>query len=75
MTRADLDFMKKKVAAGEQPWKDAFERVKASVSLNDEIKVEQHIVRDHSTLHVSAPTIFPVMRAQLAGCVGLVHLG
>lgn len=46
MTRADLDFMKKKVAAGEQPWKDAFERVKASVSLNNEkIKVEQHIVR------------------------------
>ncbi len=44
-TKADLDLMKQKVLAGEHPWKEAFERVKASVSLDDAIKVEQHIVR------------------------------
>lgn len=44
-TREDLDFMKQQVASGEQPWKEAFDRMKASVSLDDEIKVEQHIVR------------------------------
>lgn len=43
--KADLDFMKQKVLAGEQPWKDAFDKVKASVSFDYEIKVEQHIVR------------------------------
>jgi len=44
-TKADLEFLKQKVLAGEQPWKDAFDKVKASVAFDDEIKVEQHIVR------------------------------
>jgi parallel beta-helix repeat protein len=44
-TKEDLEFMKQKVMNGEQPWKDAFDQVKASISLDGEIKVEQHIVR------------------------------
>ncbi len=44
-TKADLDFMKQKVLDGEQPWKDAFEMVKKSISFDEQIKVEQHIVR------------------------------
>lgn len=44
-TKADLDFMKEKVLAGEQPWKDAFEKVKAADPLNYVIKIEPHIIQ------------------------------
>jgi len=44
-TKADLDFMKQNVLAGEQPWKAAFDKVKASVPVDYKIIVEQHIVR------------------------------
>ncbi len=44
-TSADLDYMKKQVLAGEQPWKDAFERLKASTNLQFEIKPFAHVIR------------------------------
>lgn len=44
-TAADLDYMKKQVLAGEQPWKDAFERLKASTNLQFEIKPFAHVIR------------------------------
>lgn len=45
MTSADLEYMKKQVLAGEQPWKDAFERLKTSTSLQFEIKPFAHVIR------------------------------
>jgi parallel beta-helix repeat protein len=33
-SRQDLDYMKKKVLAGEQPWKGAFDRLKSNTSLS-----------------------------------------
>lgn len=44
-TQSDLDFMKEKVLAGEQPWKDAFERLKEKTPLDYEIKTEPHIIQ------------------------------
>ena len=44
-TAADLEYMKKQVLAGEQPWKDAFERLKNSTNLKFEVKPFTHVVR------------------------------
>lgn len=44
-TSADLDYMKKKVLDGEQPWKDAFERMKAASDLGYEVKPFAHVIR------------------------------
>jgi parallel beta-helix repeat protein len=44
-TSNDLQFMKKQVLAGEQPWKDAFERLKASTNLQFVVKPFAHVVR------------------------------
>lgn len=44
-TAADLEYMKKQVLAGEQPWKDAFERLKTSANLQFEVKPFAHVVR------------------------------
>ncbi len=44
-TSADLAYMKKQVLAGEQPWKDAFDRLKTSTDLKTEIKPFAHVVR------------------------------
>lgn len=33
-TKAELDFVKAKIAANEQPWKGAYDRIKASVNTN-----------------------------------------
>ncbi|MDP3180667.1 MAG: right-handed parallel beta-helix repeat-containing protein [Bacteroidota bacterium] len=45
MTSSDLEYMKKQVLAGEQPWKDAFERLKTSTNLQFEIKPFTHVLR------------------------------
>lgn len=44
-TTEDLAFMRSKVLAGEQPWKDAFERLKAGTDVNFEIKTFAHVMR------------------------------
>jgi parallel beta-helix repeat protein len=44
-TPADLEFMKKKVLQGEQPWKDAFERLKAKTDLNFKAIPHAHVMR------------------------------
>ena len=44
-TSGDLEYMKKQVLAGEQPWKDAFERLKASTNLQFEVKPFAHVIR------------------------------
>lgn len=44
-TSADLEYMKKQVLAGKQPWKDAFDRLKTSTDLKTEIKPFTHVVR------------------------------
>ena len=44
-TTADLEYMKKQVLAGEQPWKDAFDRLKTSTNLQFEVKPFAHVVR------------------------------
>jgi hypothetical protein len=46
-SRADLEFMKKKVLAGEQPWKDAWERLRSSpnASLEFQPKPFAHVIR------------------------------
>ena len=44
-TSADLEYMKKQVLAGEQPWKDAFDRLKTSTNLQFEVKPFAHVVR------------------------------
>lgn len=44
-SQADLEFMKKQVLAGEQPWKDAYDRLKASTNLQFEVKPFTHVVR------------------------------
>lgn len=41
----DLEYMKKQVLAGKQPWKDAFEHLKTSTNLEFEIKPFTHVVR------------------------------
>lgn len=44
-TRADMDFMKKQVLAGEQPWKDAFDKLKKETPLDFVPKIEPHIIQ------------------------------
>ncbi len=44
-TQPDLDFMKAKVLAGEQPWKDAFEKLKEKTDLSYEIITKPHIIQ------------------------------
>ena len=44
-TAADLEYMKKQVLAGEQPWKDAFDRLKTATDLQFEVKPFAHVVR------------------------------
>ncbi len=44
-TSADLEYMKKQVLAGEQPWKDAFDRLKSATDLRFEIKPFAHVLR------------------------------
>lgn len=44
-TSQDLDFMKKQVLSGQQPYKDAFERLKATTDLAFEIKPSTHVLR------------------------------
>lgn len=44
-TAEDMAFMKKQVLAGAQPWKDAFERLKAATDLNSEIIPFTHVQR------------------------------
>ncbi|OFX30722.1 MAG: hypothetical protein A2W92_18935 [Bacteroidetes bacterium GWA2_42_15] len=44
-TRGDLDYMKKQVLQGEQPWKDAFVRLKEATNLDFEVKPFAHVLR------------------------------
>jgi len=44
-TSDDLEYMKKQVLAGEQPWKDAFDLLKTSTNLQFEVKPFTHVVR------------------------------
>ena len=41
----DLAYMKKKVLAGEQPWKGAFDRLKAATDTNFTVKAHTHVLR------------------------------
>lgn len=45
MTSADLQYMKKQVLAGTQPWKDAFDRLKENADLQFQVKPFTHVVR------------------------------
>jgi len=42
---ADLALMKKKVLAGEQPWKDAFDRLKAAADTEFVARAHTHVLR------------------------------
>ena len=44
-TQEDLEYMKKQVLKGEQPWKDAFDRLKASTDLEFIVKPHAHVLR------------------------------
>lgn len=44
-TTADLEYMRGQVAKGEQPWKDAFDRLKAETDLTFEVKPFAHVMR------------------------------
>jgi parallel beta-helix repeat protein len=44
-TGADLEYMKNQVLNGEQPWKDAFERLKTATDLNFTVKAHAHVLR------------------------------
>lgn len=44
-TAADLEYMKKQVFNGEQPWKNAFERLKAKTDLNFKVIAHAHVMR------------------------------
>ena len=44
-TQADMAYMKKQVTAGEQPWKDAFERLKTATDLQFLVKPYTHVLR------------------------------
>ncbi|GAB2788272.1 hypothetical protein GCM10027275_36410 [Rhabdobacter roseus] len=41
----DLAYMKQQVLKGEQPWKDAFDRLKAATDLTFEVKPHTHVLR------------------------------
>jgi parallel beta-helix repeat protein len=44
-TPADLAYMKKQVLAGEQPWKDAFDRLKMITDLQFSVTPYTHVIR------------------------------
>ena len=44
-TSEDLEYMRQQVLKGEQPWKDAFERLKSETSLDFEVKTFAHVMR------------------------------
>ena len=44
-TSADLDYMRKMVLDGQQPWKDAFDRLKAATDTNFVVKAHTHVLR------------------------------
>lgn len=44
-TQADLDYMKQQVLKGEQPWKNAFDSLKANTDLNFVVKAHAHVLR------------------------------
>lgn len=44
-TNADMAYMKKQVLAGEQPWKDAFERLKSATDLQFQVRPFTHVLR------------------------------
>lgn len=44
-TSADLEYMREKVMKGEQPWKDAFERLKDATDPGFEVKAFTHVMR------------------------------
>lgn len=44
-TSADLEYMREKVMKGEQPWKDAFERLKDATNPGFEVKAFTHVMR------------------------------
>ena len=44
-TSQDLAYMRKKVLAGEQPWKAAFDRLKASADTDFNVKAHTHVLR------------------------------
>jgi len=44
-TSADLEYMKTQVLSGEQPWKDAFDRLKAATPLDFVVTPHAHVFR------------------------------
>jgi parallel beta-helix repeat protein len=44
-TRSDLEFMKQKIEAGEQPWKDAFKKLEKSADLDFQPEAFTHVIR------------------------------
>ncbi len=44
-TSNDLEYMKKRVLKGEQPYKDAFDRLKASADTAFAVKAHTHVLR------------------------------
>ena len=44
-TKADLEYMKKQVLKGEQPWKEAFDRLKVATDPDFVIKPYTHVIR------------------------------
>ncbi|WP_158862877.1 right-handed parallel beta-helix repeat-containing protein [Maribellus comscasis] len=44
-TKADLDYMKSQVLKGEQPWKNAFDSLKANIDLDFEVNPFAHVIR------------------------------
>jgi parallel beta-helix repeat protein len=44
-TSGDLAYMKAQVLKGEQPWKDAFDKMKAATDLNFDVKAFAHVKR------------------------------
>lgn len=44
-TSADLEYMRARVLAGEQPWKDAFDRLQEKTNLDFEVTAFAHVMR------------------------------
>jgi hypothetical protein len=44
-TSADLQYMREQVRKGQQPWKEAFERLKGETDLDFEIRPFTHVMR------------------------------
>ena len=45
LAQSDLDYMKKQVLTGEQPWKDAFDRLRETTNIDFEVKAFAHVLR------------------------------